>query len=353
MEATLRKILFAILALVAGPALAAPCAGFVDVDDSSPFCTSVAWIKNRGITLGCSANAYCPDANVSRLQMSAFLMRLGDALVPPTVLVVSPTGGAFHTIQAAINHAATIATPTVPVVIRVAPGTYPEGITLVPNVEVEGTSVHSTMLVPGAACVGPLGSAVVMAPYSRIGRMTIEGCNNGILFDGGSTGPGTQFVDTAIRDVQILQSATGINMVGVVATVGPIERTRISSYGSNVNVGIAAQYAYFSLSEVEINASGNTSATGLKISSGATGTLDRVTIGAAGPSGPNIWGIDALSGSLRIRDSTVGGISTAIRTAGTATVKVANSAISGTILGTGTTCFNNWNLVTLLPYVCP
>lgn len=65
-------------ALVHPPlALAAPCAGFTDVDTSSPFCANVAWMKNRGITLGCTATLYCPDEFVTRLQMAAFLYRLG------------------------------------------------------------------------------------------------------------------------------------------------------------------------------------------------------------------------------------------------------------------------------------
>lgn len=59
------------------PALAAPCAGFTDVDDADPFCTSVAWMKNRGITLGCTATLYCPGDFVTRLQMAAFMYRLG------------------------------------------------------------------------------------------------------------------------------------------------------------------------------------------------------------------------------------------------------------------------------------
>ena len=57
---------------------AAPCAGFSDVDDSSGFCTSIAWVKNRGITLGCTTTSlYCPTSFVTREQMAAFLYRLG------------------------------------------------------------------------------------------------------------------------------------------------------------------------------------------------------------------------------------------------------------------------------------
>jgi hypothetical protein len=80
------------LALGAGPASvapveAAPCAGFIDVDDSvpgqAPFCGNVAWMKNRQVTLGCSLpNSYCPNQDVIRLSMAAFLNRLGNALTP-------------------------------------------------------------------------------------------------------------------------------------------------------------------------------------------------------------------------------------------------------------------------------
>ena len=56
---------------------AAPCAGFTDVDDQSSFCASVEWMKNRGITLGLTPTLYDPDSPVTRLQMAAFMYRLG------------------------------------------------------------------------------------------------------------------------------------------------------------------------------------------------------------------------------------------------------------------------------------
>ena len=58
-------------------AVAAPCAGFTDVDDSSPFCVNVEWMKNRGITFGLTPTSYDPDSPVTRLQMAAFIYRLG------------------------------------------------------------------------------------------------------------------------------------------------------------------------------------------------------------------------------------------------------------------------------------
>jgi hypothetical protein len=87
----IRRALIAIVA-VAGlaaaaswspPAGAAPCAGFLDLDDSSSFCANVQWIRNRGVTLGCSIpNAYCPGDPVIRASMALFLQRLGLALTP-------------------------------------------------------------------------------------------------------------------------------------------------------------------------------------------------------------------------------------------------------------------------------
>lgn len=65
-----------------GTATAQSCVGFTDVTASDDFCPNVEWIRNRAITLGCSATAYCPNQDVSRNQMAAFLNRLGTALTP-------------------------------------------------------------------------------------------------------------------------------------------------------------------------------------------------------------------------------------------------------------------------------
>ena len=58
------------------PLLAAPCAGFTDVDDSSPFCVNVEWMRNRGPP-GSTPTLYDPNSPVTRLQMAAFMHRLG------------------------------------------------------------------------------------------------------------------------------------------------------------------------------------------------------------------------------------------------------------------------------------
>jgi hypothetical protein len=57
---------------------------------TSSFCPNVEWLKNRQITLGCtSSTLYCPSNSVTRIQMAAFLHRVGTALTPMELAPVS------------------------------------------------------------------------------------------------------------------------------------------------------------------------------------------------------------------------------------------------------------------------
>lgn len=95
-RARLPMLSLAILLGATAPALAAPCAGFSDVSDGDAFCTYVDWIRNRGITQGCSPGLYCPSSDVTRLQMAAFLNRLGDALAPTFISTTAGGTQAFN-----------------------------------------------------------------------------------------------------------------------------------------------------------------------------------------------------------------------------------------------------------------
>jgi hypothetical protein len=89
------KAAWAMAALLGtAPALAAPCAGFTDVDTvtDAAFCPSVEWLRNRGVTTGCGGTLYCPNAPVSRLAMAAFMKRLGAALTAQPLLVQATPG---------------------------------------------------------------------------------------------------------------------------------------------------------------------------------------------------------------------------------------------------------------------
>ncbi|MCL4760716.1 MAG: tail fiber domain-containing protein [Burkholderiales bacterium] len=77
MPSVLLAVVASILTLVATPTQAAPCAGFADIEDTDSFCPSVEWMKNRGITLGLTPTLYDPHSPLTRLQMAAFMYRLG------------------------------------------------------------------------------------------------------------------------------------------------------------------------------------------------------------------------------------------------------------------------------------
>jgi hypothetical protein len=91
----LHRLLVCAVVAAASPGFAAPCAGFTDVDDASPFCPSVDWLRNRGVTFGCtSTTLYCPGDVVLRLSMAAFMNRLGVALTP-AIVYTDAVGGAY------------------------------------------------------------------------------------------------------------------------------------------------------------------------------------------------------------------------------------------------------------------
>lgn len=63
-------------------ALPGECAGFTHVPDNETCCPSAQWLRNRGVTLGCTATQYCPTNAATRAQMALFMHRLGKALTP-------------------------------------------------------------------------------------------------------------------------------------------------------------------------------------------------------------------------------------------------------------------------------
>lgn len=56
------------------------CTPFTDVDAASAFCPNVQWMKERGVTVGCTSTLYCPSQPTTRAQMALFMNRLGNVL---------------------------------------------------------------------------------------------------------------------------------------------------------------------------------------------------------------------------------------------------------------------------------
>jgi hypothetical protein len=76
-----------VIALLVTGALLVPAAvyaahRFNDVPNNHTFHEAIGWMADNGITLGCNPPAntnYCPDDNVTRGQMAAFLRRLAES----------------------------------------------------------------------------------------------------------------------------------------------------------------------------------------------------------------------------------------------------------------------------------
>jgi len=79
---SLRLVVVALLVLaVLAPVAVFAAGGHFTDDDDSIFESSINWMADSGVTLGCNPptnDRYCPDANVTRGQMAAFMQRLAE-----------------------------------------------------------------------------------------------------------------------------------------------------------------------------------------------------------------------------------------------------------------------------------
>ncbi len=79
--ASIRSLAFGSALTAVAPSVHAQiCTPFTDVAAADGFCSSIQWMHNRGITLGCTASQYCPADPVRRDQMAAFMFRLGNVV---------------------------------------------------------------------------------------------------------------------------------------------------------------------------------------------------------------------------------------------------------------------------------
>ncbi len=78
-----RTLLIALIAFATMiPVVANAAAGFVDVADSNVFVTDIQWLADTGVTQGCNPptnDKFCPEDNVTREQMAAFMHRLATS----------------------------------------------------------------------------------------------------------------------------------------------------------------------------------------------------------------------------------------------------------------------------------
>jgi hypothetical protein len=97
LRASRRRVLVALVAVaLALPAAAYASHQFTDVPDGHTFHGDIGKAKGAGLTAGCTPSSFCPDANVSRGQMTAFLNR-GLGRIARSDISASITSGTQQT----------------------------------------------------------------------------------------------------------------------------------------------------------------------------------------------------------------------------------------------------------------
>jgi hypothetical protein len=100
----------AVLTAAAVLPVSAAITRFTDVPDTNIFAEDIAWMDENDITSGCGADTYCPTANVTREQMSAFMHRLATNQVVDAKTLEGMAASDFasaghsHTGYASVEH---------------------------------------------------------------------------------------------------------------------------------------------------------------------------------------------------------------------------------------------------------
>jgi hypothetical protein len=94
-----------VLALIVAPLTAVATHSFDDVSNDNTFHEDIEWLKAADVTRGCNPpdnNLFCPDDNVTREQMSAFMKRLAENQVVDAATAIT-AGTAYEAINDSVS----------------------------------------------------------------------------------------------------------------------------------------------------------------------------------------------------------------------------------------------------------
>ena len=110
---------------------------------------AAAQVANGAIVPLCTGAGCTSDFSVFASSATAMVVDVVGYFTPPSggyVLSVAPSGAQYTSIQAAIDAAAAVATASQHYLVKVAPGTYTEKITLKDFVDIEGSGRRATVI---------------------------------------------------------------------------------------------------------------------------------------------------------------------------------------------------------------
>ncbi len=168
-----------VLAVMAPVAVIAAGGTFVD-DDTSIFEGDIEWMAANGITSGCGPDTYCPEDNVTRGQMAAFMKRLATKKVVDAATAVTADSAATAEDAALLAGAAPAQYQTV------VAGVACDGVTCVDGGLTNTELLELEITVPAAGYIALDGSfdVVLTNPSNEYvaGWMTLNG--DASSFDG-------------------------------------------------------------------------------------------------------------------------------------------------------------------------
>jgi hypothetical protein len=138
-----------------------------------------AQVANGAVLPLCKGGACTADFNVFASSNTDMVADVVGYFTEPSggfVLTVAPSGAQYTSIQAAIDAAAAVATQAQPYLVKVAPGTYTEQITLKDWVDVEGAGLNMTKIIWSAGW-----PTMTAGAASEVRELRIENSASGLL----------------------------------------------------------------------------------------------------------------------------------------------------------------------------
>jgi hypothetical protein len=262
-------------------------------------------VANGAILPLCTGAGCTADFSVFSSSATDMVVDVVGYFTPPSggyTLSVAPAGAQYTSIQAAINAAAAVATATQHYLVKIAPGTYNEQITLKDYVDVEGSGRRTTRIQWNAG--KPTVTVGAYAEFRQVG-----------IFN---TTAGAFPANGAVVVLQTAQSAAGNTRLADM---------NINALGSGDNAGVIVDAGVLVLVDVDVTA-------GVSSPLGAGGALGVSTDNAS---------------TVRLRNSRVysftsnAGFNAALERAAASLLLVNDTLVSGPIVGTPTciSVFNN------------
>ncbi len=264
------------------------------------------------------------------------------------IIWVATSEANFNSIQAALTAVSdgdtddgyTDASATNQYVIKVAPGTYNEQVTMVEYVDIEGSGEGVTTIKYTGSGTGPLtdnsSATVIGANHAELRFLTIESASSNYataIYNDGTSPKITHVTATASGGSNtnrgVYNSSSSPTMTNVTATGSG----GTNSYGVHNNNSSSPTMT-------NVTALGGTNSFGV-LNNSSSPTMTNVIATASG--GTNNFGVQNKDSSPTIRNSSLIGGSNSIKNNGTNTVKVANTMLDGDLVGGTFICFNNYD----------